>query len=118
MYDYNAPGKGTENDVFKDLKQQALVLTKTFQRDDNRVAWVSIKLPLANQPAVQEALLDFAVLDLALKKFAPDALVLFARPSMDIRMDYLNRVSDRDTNNGIDILKNLITIHAIQLLIK
>lgn len=92
MYDYNAPGKGTENDVFKDLKQQALVLTKTFQRDDNRVAWVSIKLPLANQPAVQEALLDFAVLDLALKKFAPDALVLFARPSMDIRMDYLNRV--------------------------
>ncbi|XKL59141.1 hypothetical protein PGB90_000157 [Kerria lacca] len=92
IYEYNAPGKGTKDDVFKDLKDKALTLTKMYQRDDNRVAWLSIKLPFSDNQAITEALLSFAIVDLSLKKFTHDSLILLSSCNMEIRIEYLNRV--------------------------
>lgn len=92
IYEYNVPGKGTKDDVFKDFKNQALSLTKMYQRDDNRVAWVSIKLPSTESPAAEEALLYFALVDIAMRKFNSDSLILIGSPNMEIRTEYLNRV--------------------------
>lgn len=57
------------------------------------MAWLSIKLPFSTNQAMEEALLNFAVVDLSLKKFMSDALILLASPYMEIRIEYLNRVS-------------------------
>lgn len=92
IYEYNVPGKGTKDDIFQDFKNQAVSLTKTYQRDDNRVAWVSIKLPSSENRAMEEALLYFAVVDIAMRKFNSDSLILIGSPEMEIRIEYLNRV--------------------------
>lgn len=68
-----------------------------YQKDDNRVAWVSIKLPYSENRAVVEALLDFALVDIALKKFNSDSLILLSSPNMEMRTEYLNRVNIRFT---------------------
>lgn len=87
------PGKGTKDDVYKDLKNQAQVLSQMYKRDENRVIWVSIKLPFSDNQALKEALLNFAILDLAVKKFPLDSLMLLGSPNMEIKVEYLNRVS-------------------------
>lgn len=63
-----------------------------YQRDDNRVAWLSIKLPFSDNQAITEALLSFAIVDLSLKKFTHDSLILLSSCNMEIRIEYLNRV--------------------------
>ena len=93
IYEYNVPGKGTKDDIFQDFKNQAVSLTKIYQKDDNRVAWVSIKLPYSENRAIEEALLYFAVADIAVRKFNSDSLILIGSPEMEIRTEYLNRVT-------------------------
>jgi chondroitin polymerizing factor/chondroitin polymerizing factor 2 len=79
--------------VFKDLKNQAQTLSQLYKRDENRVIWVSIKVPFTDSMAMAAALLKFAILDLSLKKFPHDSLILVATANMEIRVEYLNRVS-------------------------
>jgi hypothetical protein len=37
--------------------------------------------------------LEFVVADLVVRKFSPESLILMCRSNMDLRQDYLNRVS-------------------------
>ncbi|RZF45951.1 hypothetical protein LSTR_LSTR008328 [Laodelphax striatellus] len=94
LYDANVPGKGNSDDIFKEIKENAVALSNRFQKDGSKIAWLSIKLPsLSSQyTSVHQALLDFAIADLALKKFPAESLMLFCQTNMDIKQDYLNRV--------------------------
>ncbi|XP_050537031.1 chondroitin sulfate synthase 2 [Daktulosphaira vitifoliae] len=92
LYDSNSPGKGTADDVFKILKDEATLLSNAHKKDGTKVAWLSVRVPNTKMVVLKDALLDFAVIDLAIKKFPSDALMMLARPKMEIRQDYLNRV--------------------------
>lgn len=92
LYDANAPGKGAVDDVFKQLKDEATSLSNAHKKDGTKVAWLSVRIPNTKLLALRDALLDFAIIDLAIRKFPPDALMMLARPKMEIRQDYLNRV--------------------------
>jgi len=93
LYDSNDPGKGAVDDVFKQLKDEAMLLSNMYKKDGTKVAWLSVRIPNTRLLALRDALLDFAVVDLAIRKFPPDALIMIARPKMEVRQDYLNRVS-------------------------
>lgn len=93
LYDANAPGKGAADDAFKQLKDEAMSLSNANKKDGTKVAWLSVRIPNTTLLALRDALLDFAIIDLAIRKFPPDALIMLARPKMEIRQDYLNRVS-------------------------
>lgn len=93
LYDANAPGKGAVDDVFKQLKDEATLLSNTHKKDGIKVAWLSVRVSNTKLLALRDALLDFAIVDLAIRKFPSDALMMLARPKMEIRQDYLNRVS-------------------------
>jgi len=101
LYDANAPGKGAVDDVFKRLKDEATSLSNAHKKDGTKVAWLSVRIPNTKLLALRDALLDFAIIDLAIRKFPPDALMMLARPKMEIRQDYLNRVSTVLSNNHI-----------------
>lgn len=103
LYDANAPGKGAVDDVFKQLKDEATSLSNAHKKDGTKVAWLSVRIPNTKLLALRDALLDFAIIDLAIKKFPPDALMMLARPKMEVRQDYLNRVSIVLSNNYISI---------------
>ncbi|XP_054269456.1 chondroitin sulfate synthase 2 [Macrosteles quadrilineatus] len=91
IYSSHESSKG-EDDVFKQVKQKALVLSNKFEKVGNLIKWHSIKLPTNMTTFPTEALLDFAVMDSVLKKFTSDSLILFGRPNMEVRLDYFNRV--------------------------
>lgn len=93
LYDADAPGKGAIDDVFKQLKDEAMSLSSAHKKDGTKVAWLSVRIPNTKLLMLRDTLLDFAIIDLAIRKFPPDALIMLARPKMEIRQDYLNRVS-------------------------
>lgn len=93
IYSSHESSKG-EDDIFKQVKQKALVLSNKFEKVGNLIKWHSIKLPTNMTTFPTEALLDFAVMDSVLKKFTSDSLILFGRPNMEVRLDYFNRVSN------------------------
>lgn len=93
LYDANAPGKGKVDDVFKPLKDEAMLLSNVHKKDGTKVAWLSVRIPNTKLLALRDALLDFAIIDLAIRKFPSDALMLLSRPKMEVRQDYLNRVN-------------------------
>lgn len=94
LYDSTVPGKGTKSDVFKSLKDTAVNYSKQFSKDGSKIVWVSIKIPNKDPSYLphHEALLDFAIADLALKKFRSDSLILLAHLNLEIKPDFLNRV--------------------------
>ncbi|XP_046984721.1 chondroitin sulfate synthase 2 [Schistocerca americana] len=95
LYDAKVPGKGNKDDVFLDVKNMALALSDKYKKDGGKIAWVSIKVPAPIQTGVvlhSGSLIDFAVVDLVVKKLPPDSLILLCQPNMEIRQDYLNRV--------------------------
>lgn len=79
--------------MFKHLKDEAMSLTNAHKKDGSKVAWLSVRIPNTKLFALRDSLLDFAIIDLAITKFPADALMMLARPNMEIRQDYLNRVS-------------------------
>jgi hypothetical protein len=92
LYDPSLPGKGTKDDIFLSVKDMALSLSDRYKKDGSKIAWVSIKIPLSNGLA-SYPLLEFVVADLVVRKFSPESLILTCQPNMDLRQDYLNRVS-------------------------
>lgn len=92
MYDPSLPGKGTKDDIFLSVKELALTLSDRYKKDGSKIAWVSIKIPSPNGLA-NDPLLEFVVADLVIRKFSPESLILMCQSNMDLRQDYLNRVS-------------------------
>ncbi|CAG2056253.1 unnamed protein product, partial [Timema podura] len=93
LYDPTVPGKGTKDDIFLNVKQMALSLSDQYKKYGNKIAWVSIKLSINSNYGVKEhSLMDFAVVDLVIKKLSPDSLIMMCQTNMEFRQDYLNRV--------------------------
>jgi Chondroitin N-acetylgalactosaminyltransferase len=84
IYDPLAPGKGAHNDVFGPLKTKVQAMVQ--KQDSMQIAWLSIKSKNQRPP-------DLALVDLALRKLPQEALTLLCSPTMNLRQDFLNRVS-------------------------
>lgn len=93
IYNHDESSKGDE-DIFKELKDTAVQLSSKFEKDGNRVKWLSIRLPppTENYNMIHDSLLMFAISDLAITKFNRDALLLLGQTNMEIRSDFFNRV--------------------------
>uniref|UniRef100_A0A8D8M5D0 Hexosyltransferase n=1 Tax=Cacopsylla melanoneura TaxID=428564 RepID=A0A8D8M5D0_9HEMI len=94
LYEPHLPGKDSKHDIYKKLKDKALSLSKDFKRDNHKITWLSIKLPKNSNlyTHVHDHLLNFAILDLALKKFSGDSLIFFTNPYTELYNDFLNRI--------------------------
>jgi chondroitin polymerizing factor len=91
-------------DVFYRLKNVAITTSKRIKSDDSRIAWVSIRLPQANDYEyrkndemlsslyVNQEILSLAVTDLALRKIGLESLVLHFSNVAQFKNDFLNRV--------------------------
>jgi len=91
MYDPKVPGKGNKDDAFLEIKKTAVSLTNRHKRNGGKIAWVSVKLPV-QQSHVYHSLLDFAAVDLAIRKLPADGLVFLCSPNVELRQDLINRV--------------------------
>jgi len=90
VYEADHPGKGAKDDIHAEVKSLAVKHSDRFRRDNNKIVWLSVKLPpVAPPPQIQEIL----IMDLAVKKFSSDNLILLCSANAEIRQDYLNRVS-------------------------
>lgn len=102
LYGHRHPGKGNKDDIFAEVKKQAVKHSERFKKDGNKIAWLSVKLPdeRLHFPkrsderilGLNQGIVTLAVLDLVAKKFSPDNLILLCTSNMEIRQDYLNRV--------------------------
>lgn len=72
-------------DKFKSLKNLIHSYNNKYEVDGAKLSWTAVKTQGL-------AISDIAILDFVAKKFPQDTLILVARPGMEIRMDYLNRV--------------------------
>uniref|UniRef100_A0A1B6C963 Hexosyltransferase n=1 Tax=Clastoptera arizonana TaxID=38151 RepID=A0A1B6C963_9HEMI len=93
MYAPDDPSKGDE-DVFKEIKDTSISLSKKFEKSNSFIKWVSVRIPSKDSDynIIHENFLDFAIVDLAIKKFSPESLILYAHSNMEIKLDYFNRV--------------------------
>ncbi|KAK4877945.1 hypothetical protein RN001_010451 [Aquatica leii] len=100
VYQYNSTSKGS-TDVFGELKHHATKLSSKHRHEDLRVIWVSIRLPLWDQVVTlhNHKVLNFAMVDLALRKIGTDALTLVLDVYSDITTEFLNRVRMNTVNN-------------------
>lgn len=117
LYQYNTISKGPE-DHFKDLKDLALQTTNKYHSEDTKVAWVSIRLPLIEDKMIKMEdypVLNFALIDLSLKKIGLDSLVLVLDVYSEVNVEFLNRVSFR-LSCQIWRLKLIIIVHSRTLL--
>lgn len=92
LYDPNSSSKG-KDDIFFELKHNALSLSEKYKKDLIKITWLSIRLPIQFNSIEMEPLLKIAIADLSVRKFSPDSLILFVELEMEIKIDYLNRVS-------------------------
>lgn len=102
LYNPDSTSKGKE-DAFYNIKQQALSLTDKYKKEQMKVAWLSVRLPSPIYFIEFDPMLTVAVADLIAKKFSPESLVLFVETGMELRTDYLNRVSINTIANIFDI---------------
>ncbi|XP_050503243.1 chondroitin sulfate glucuronyltransferase [Diabrotica virgifera virgifera] len=93
FYQYNSDSKGT-TDPYVDLKSFVTSSLTKYKNDDVKIAWLSIRLPEAPNPLYIEKYkaLNFAVVDLALKKIGLDSLTLVLDVYSNVTVDFLNRV--------------------------
>lgn len=93
LYQYNTESRGA-SDVFGPIKNDVTKIGTKYKNDDTRIAWVSIRLPESKVPIFVEEynVLNFAIIDLALKKIGLESLVLMLDVYCDITPDFLNRV--------------------------
>ncbi|CAH1960937.1 unnamed protein product [Acanthoscelides obtectus] len=94
LYQYNSGSKGT-NDVFGEVKNFVTKTASRYKNDDAKIQWVSVRLPESSKPVYVEdvQVLNFAVVDLALKKIGLESLCLILDVYCNITVDFLNRVS-------------------------
>ncbi|XP_066255472.1 chondroitin sulfate synthase 2 [Euwallacea similis] len=93
LYQYNTESQGPD-DTFAKLKNFVKVATTRHSSDDVKIGWLSIRLPESKSVLKIEdnKALNFAVVDLALKKFGVDSLTLVLDVWANITVDFLNRV--------------------------
>ncbi|CAH1960940.1 unnamed protein product [Acanthoscelides obtectus] len=93
LYQYNSGSKGT-NDVFGEVKNFVTKTASRYKNDDAKIQWVSVRLPESSKPVYVEdvQVLNFAVVDLALKKIGLESLCLILDVYCNITVDFLNRV--------------------------
>ncbi|CAH1118707.1 unnamed protein product [Phaedon cochleariae] len=93
LYQFNSESKGTA-DPFHEIKNFATKATSKYRNDDAKIAWLSVRLPSYPRPLfVQEnQALNFAIVDLTLKKIGLDSLSLLLDVYCNITVDFLNRV--------------------------
>jgi hypothetical protein len=92
LYNPGYVSKG-DDDIFYKIKQRALFLTEKYKKDQLKVTWLSIRLPTISSFIEIEPLFKIAIADLFVKKFSSDNLILFADIRMELKPEYLNRVS-------------------------
>lgn len=98
LYQYETISKGNE-DYFKDLKDFATQTTNRYRNEDTKAAWVSIRLPNYNDKPVRiedNPVLNFAIIDLGLKKIGLESLVLVLDVFSEVNIEFLNRVFKSD----------------------
>lgn len=90
LYQDGSSNKGTD-DVFYDIKKFATKTTNKYKNEDIKIAWVSIRFPPLFNGILTKAM-DFAIVDLALKKIGVESLILILDVHSNISSDFLNRV--------------------------
>lgn len=68
------------------------MLSEKYKKDQSKVTWHSIRLPIIINAIEIDPMLKIAITDLCIKKFSPESLILFVETGMDLKLDYLNRV--------------------------
>lgn len=95
LYQYDSDSQGG-NDPFIIIKNFATKTSNKHRNDDIKLAWVSIRLPTPQKQKTylitEYPSLNFAVVDLALKKIGLDSLILVLDPHVNITGDFLNRI--------------------------
>lgn len=93
LYQYDSPSKGTD-DVFYNFKNVALKMLNRKSNEEAKVAWVSIRLPKIgrNLTLTDYPVLNFAIVDLALRKIGLESLNLVLDVYSDVSIEFLNRV--------------------------
>ncbi|XP_043515784.1 chondroitin sulfate synthase 2 [Frieseomelitta varia] len=91
LYDFNSASKG-KADIYSEIKQYALLLAEKYKKQQSKITWLSIRLPNIVTSVETNRLLNIAVTDLCVRKFAPESLILFVETGIQLRLDYLNRI--------------------------
>lgn len=93
LYQFDSASKGT-SDVFNNLKNTALKMLNKKTNEEAKVAWVSVKLPKIERKVtlLEFPVLNYAVIDLALRKVGLDSLNLVLDVHCDVSVEFLNRV--------------------------
>ncbi|CAB0029709.1 unnamed protein product [Trichogramma brassicae] len=91
LYDPGNISKG-DNDLYHKIKKRAVYLTEKYRKDQLKVTWFSIRLPIAFKFIEEEPLLKVAIADLYVRKLSPENLILFADIQMELKPEYFNRV--------------------------
>ncbi|XP_047371212.1 chondroitin sulfate synthase 2 [Vespa velutina] len=91
LYNVESPSKG-QADIYYGIKKYALMLSEKYKKEQSKVTWHSIRLPIIIDAIEIDPMLKIAITDLCIKKFSPESLILFVETGMDLKLDYLNRV--------------------------
>lgn len=91
LYNFDSASKG-KADIYSEIKQYALLLAEKYKKQQSKITWLSIRLPNIVTSVETNRLLNIAVTDLCVKKFAPESLILFVETGIQLRLDYLNRI--------------------------
>lgn len=93
LYQYDSPSKGN-SDVFYNLKNTFLKNLNRRSNEEAKVAWVSIRLPKIekNITLIEYPVLNFAIVDLTLRKIGLESLNLILDVYCDVSVEFLNRV--------------------------
>ena len=71
------------------------MLNEKYKKDQSKITWLSIRLPVNVTSVDLDPMLKIAVTDLCAKKFSSESLVLLVETGTKLKVDYLNRVSMR-----------------------
>lgn len=69
------------------------MLNEKYKKEQSKITWLSIRLPVNITSIDLDPMLKIAVTDLCSKKFSSESLVLLMETGTKLKMDYLNRVS-------------------------
>lgn len=83
-------------------------MAEKYKKQQSKITWLSIRLPNIVTSVETNHLLNIAITDLCIRKFAPESLILFVETGIELRLDYLNRVC-------AEKLLSLIKISYVQI---
>lgn len=111
MYNSDSPSKG-KDDVFYEVKKYILMLNEKYKKDQSKITWLSIRLPVNATSVNLDPMLQIAVTDLCAKKFSSESLILLIETGTRLKVDYLNRVRIARTltyvNSDLDLTSRFL----------